>query len=314
MAKIGATVNTLLSGGYVNYFDLAGRSYKVIPMVQRQDRLNPDQLANYTIADINGVPVPLSSVAKIVMKTVPEQINHFQQMNSATISAVTAPGVSQADALAVMDGIAKRILPPDYATDAAGPLRQYIQESSGFAATFGMALVVVYLSLAALFSSFRDPLIILVSVPMSLAGALVFIYFGVHGATLNIYTQVGLVTLMGLISKHGILMVEVANERQSLGFSKREAIEHAALLRLRPILMTTAAMVLGVLPLVLATGAGAAARFAMGLVIASGLSIGTLFTLLVVPVFYLVLAKRHEGDVLVQSRAASLHPEGAAAE
>jgi multidrug efflux pump len=298
----------------VNYFDLAGRSYKVIPMVQRQDRLNPDQLANYTIADINGVPVPLSSVAKIVMKTVPEQISHFQQMNSATISAVTMPGVSQAEALAVMDGIAKRILPPDYATDASGPLRQYIQESSGFAATFGMALVVVYLSLAALFSSFRDPLIILVSVPMSLAGALVFIYFGVHGATLNIYTQVGLVTLMGLISKHGILMVEVANEQQALGFSKREAIEHAALLRLRPILMTTAAMVLGVLPLVLATGAGSAARFAMGLVIASGLSIGTMFTLLVVPAFYLVLAKRHEGDVVVESRASSLHPEGAAAE
>ncbi len=314
MAKIGATVNTLLSGGYVNYFDLAGRSYKVIPMVQRQDRLNPDQLANYTIADINGVPVPLSSVARIVMKTVPEQINHFQQMNSATISAVTMPGVSQAEALVVMDGIAKRSLPPDYATDEAGPLRQYIQESSGFAATFGMALMVVYLSLAALFSSFRDPLIILVSVPMSLAGALVFIYFGVHGATLNIYTQVGLVTLMGLISKHGILMVEVANEQQALGFSKREAIEHAALLRLRPILMTTAAMVLGVLPLVLATGAGSAARFAMGLVIASGLSIGTLFTLLVVPAFYVVLAKRHAGDVVVESRAASLHPEGAAAE
>jgi multidrug efflux pump len=165
-----------------------------------------------------------------------------------------------------------------------------------------------------LFSSFREPLIILVSVPMSLAGALVFIYFGVHGATLNIYTQVGLVTLMGLISKHGILMVEVANEQQALGFSKREAIEHAALLRLRPILMTTAAMVLGVLPLVLATGAGSAARFAMGLVIASGLSIGTMFTLLVVPAFYLVLAKRHEGDGVVESRASSLHPEGAAAE
>ena len=313
MAKIGATVNGLLSGGYVNYFDLAGRSYKVIPMVQRQDRLNPDQLANYTIADINGVPIPLSSVGHIVMKTVPEQINHFQQMNAATISAVPLPGVSQAEALAEMNAIAARVLPPEYAVDASGPLRQYIQESAGFASTFGMALVVVYLALAALFSSFRDPLIILVSVPMSLAGALIFIYFGVHGATLNIYTQVGLVTLMGLISKHGILMVEVANEQQALGMTKREAIEHAALLRLRPILMTTAAMVLGVLPLVLATGAGAAARFAMGLVIASGLSIGTMFTLLVVPAFYLVLARRHDQDVVVETRAASLHPEGAAA-
>jgi multidrug efflux pump len=235
-------------------------------------------------------------------------------MNSATINAVLMPGVSEAEGLAAMDAIAKRVLPPDYATDSDGPLRQYIQESSGFVQTFGMALVVVYLSLAALFGSFRDPLIILVSVPMSLAGALLFIYLGVHGATLNIYTQVGLVTLMGLISKHGILMVEVANEQQALGYTKREAIEHAALLRLRPILMTTGAMVLGVLPLVLASGAGAAARFAMGLVIASGLSIGTLFTLFVVPVFYLVLARRHSGDVVAEERAVSLHPQQAAAE
>jgi multidrug efflux pump len=314
MAKVGATVSALMSGGYVNYFDLAGRSYKVIPMVQRQDRLNPQQLLDFTIADVNGVPVPLSSVAHIVTKTVPEQINHFQQMNAATIDAVPLPGVSEAEALAAMDAIAKRVLPPDYATDANGPLRQYIQESSGFVQTFGMALVVVYLSLAALFGSFRDPLIILVSVPMSLAGALLFIYLGVHGATLNIYTEVGLVTLMGLISKHGILMVEVANEQQALGHDKREAIEHAAMLRLRPILMTTGAMVLGVLPLVLASGAGAAARFAMGLVIASGLSIGTLFTLFVVPVFYLVLARRHSGDVLAEERAVALRPQQAAAE
>jgi multidrug efflux pump len=179
--------------------------------------------------------------------------------------------------------------------------------------TFGLALVVVYLSLAALFSSFRDPLIILVSVPMSLAGALVFIYFGVHGATLNIYTQVGLVTLMGLISKHGILMVEFANEQQALGMTKRDAIEYAAVLRLRPILMTTAAMVLGVMPLIFATGAGAAARFAMGLVIASGLSIGTLFTLFVVPAYYLVLARRHDRDIVVEARNSALHPKGAAA-
>jgi multidrug efflux pump len=309
MAKIGASVNTLLSGGYVNYFDLAGRSYKVIPEVQRKDRLNASQLGSFTIANINGVPVPLSSVARIVLKTVPEQINHFQQMNSAGINAVPLPGISEAEALAAMNDVAKRVLPPDYATDATGPLRQFIQESSGFAQTFAMALVVVYLSLAALFGSFRDPLIILVSVPMSMAGALLFIYFGVHGATLNIYTQVGLVTLMGLISKHGILMVEVANERQTLGFTKRDAIEHAALLRLRPILMTTGAMVLGVLPLVFATGAGAAARFAMGLVIFTGLAIGTLFTLFVVPAFYLVLARRHGGEELLDEPALSLHPE-----
>jgi multidrug efflux pump len=275
---------------------MAGRAYKVIPEVERGQRLNPAQLANYTVADINGVPIPLSSVARIETTTVPEQISHFQQMNAATISAVPMPGVSQGDAYAALNAIAARVLPPEYATDTAGPLRQFVHESSGFAATFALAVVVIYLSLAALFGSFRDPLIILVSVPMSLGGALAFIYLGVHGATLNIYTEVGLVTLMGLISKHGILMVEVANAQQALGDSKRAAIEHAALLRLRPILMTTAAMVLGVAPLVFASGAGAAARFAMGLVIATGLSIGTFFTLFVVPAFYLVLARRHSAQ------------------
>jgi multidrug efflux pump len=308
MARVAGVLNTLLSGGYVNYFDMDGRSYKVIPEVQRAYRLNADQLGQYTIADINGVPVPLSSVAHIRMRTVPELVSHFQQMNSATISAVPLPGVSDGDAMRALDAIAARVLPAGYATDTAGPLRQYVQESSGFAGTFGFAVVVIYLSLAALFGSFRDPLIILVSVPMSLAGALLFIYFGVHGATLNIYSEVGLVTLMGLISKHGILMVEVANEQQALGMGKRAAIEHAALLRLRPILMTTAAMVLGVMPLVFATGAGAAARFAMGMVIATGLSIGTLFTLFVVPAFYLVLARRHGGDVVLEQRAVALHP------
>ena len=196
--------------------------------MQRKDRLNPDQLGQYTIADINGVPIPLSSVATIKMRVVPEQLSHFQQMNSATIMGVAMPGVSTGDILHALDKISAQILPAGYATDTSGPLRQFVTESSGFAATFGFAVIVIYLSLAALFGSFRDPLIILVSVPMSLAGALLFIYFGVHGATLNIYSEVGLVTLMGLISKHGILMVEVANEQQALGMGKRAAIEHAA--------------------------------------------------------------------------------------
>jgi multidrug efflux pump len=296
MTSLGNTLNTLLSGTYVGYFDLDGRSYKVMPEIERGSRLNAEQLNSYIVANINGVPVPLSSVAHLETTTVPEQINHFQQMNAASISGIPLPGVTQGEALAALNKIAARLLPPDYATDASGPMRQFIQESSGFAATLAMALVVIYLSLAALFGSFRDPLIILVSVPMSLGGALLFIYFGVHGATLNIYTEVGLVTLMGLISKHGILMVEVANELQEKGQTKREAIEHAALLRLRPILMTTGAMVLGVAPLVFASGSGAARRFAMGLVIASGLSIGTLFTLFVVPAFYVVLARRHAAE------------------
>ena len=304
MSQIGAVLNGLLSGGYVNYFDMAGRSYRVVPEIARDQRLNPEQLGSYIVANVGGVPIPLSSVAHIKYSVVPEQISHFQQMNSATISGVTLPGISQGRTLQVLDGIAARVLPPDYATDTAGQLRQFVHESSGFATTFLFAAVVIYLSLAALFGSFRDPLIILVSVPMSLAGALLFIRFGVHGATLNIYSEVGLVTLMGLISKHGILMVEVANERQEAGDTKRAAIEHAALLRLRPILMTTAAMVLGVAPLVFASGAGAAARFNMGLVIASGLSIGTLFTLFVVPAFYMVLARTHRPEVARRSAQA----------
>jgi multidrug efflux pump len=304
MSQVGAVLNTFLSGGYVNYFDLDGRSYKVIPEVARSWRLNAEQLGAYTVANVAGVPVPLSSIARIETTTVPEQISHFQQMNSATISAVPMPGVSQGDALAALNAIGARVLPPDYATDTSGQLRQFVQESSGFAATFGFAVIVIYLALAALFGSFRDPLIILISVPMSLGGALLFIYFGVHGATLNIYSEVGLVTLMGLISKHGILMVEVANDQRALGRSKREAIEHAALLRLRPILMTTAAMVLGVAPLVFATGAGAAARFAMGLVIASGLAI--------VPAFYVVLARGHRVAALREPRP--LHGAAVASE
>jgi multidrug efflux pump len=174
--------------------------------------------------------------------------------------------------------------------DYAGPLRQFVQESSSFITTFGFAVIIIFLALSALFNSFRDPLIILVSVPMSIAGALIFIYLGFGGVSLNIYTEVGLVTLMGLVSKHGILMVEVANTARLAGQAKREAIEYAAGIRLRPILMTTAAMVLGVTPLIFSTGAGAAARVNMGVVIAAGLAIGTMFTLFVVPAVYLVLS------------------------
>jgi multidrug efflux pump len=227
-------------------------------------------------------------------ETVPETLNHFQQVNSATISGVAAPGVSQADALHYLQDLAARTLPGAVTIDYGGQLRQYVQESSGFITTFAFALIIIFLALAALFESFRDPLIILISVPMSIAGALLFINIGIGGASLNIYTEVGLVTLMGLISKHGILMVEVANEEQAAGKTKREAIVAAAGIRLRPILMTTAAMVLGVIPLILATGAGAASRFDMGLVIASGLSIGTVFTLFVVPAVYMAIAARHQ--------------------
>jgi multidrug efflux pump len=294
MSQVGGAMGSLLGGGYVNYFSLASRSYKVIPQVAQSDRLNGRQVLNYQVATVNDVPVPLSAVASLKALTVPETLNHFQQLNAATISGVTAPGVSQAQALTYLQDLAARTLPNNVIVDYAGQLRQFVQESSGFLTTFSFALIIIFLALAALFESFRDPLIILISVPMSIAGALLFINLGIHGASLNIYTEVGLVTLMGLISKHGILMVEVANEEQVAGKTKREAIVAAAGIRLRPILMTTAAMVLGVIPLIIATGAGAASRFNMGLVIAAGLSIGTLFTLFVVPAVYMAIAATHK--------------------
>ncbi|WP_167631475.1 efflux RND transporter permease subunit [Mariprofundus ferrooxydans] len=293
MKDVGDALSSMLGGGYVNYFSMAGRSYKVIPQVQQRDRLNTDQLMNYYLRTASGASVPLSTIAHITTETVPEALNHFQQLNATTVQGVMLPGVTTGDALAFLKHLADTTLPQGYSIDYAGQSRQFMQESSGFMVTFAFALIIIFLALAAQFESFRDPLIILVSVPMSIAGALVFISLGVGGATINIYTQVGLVTLMGLISKHGILIVEFANSQQRLGKSKREAIELAAAIRLRPILMTTAAMVLGVVPLLVASGAGAASRFNLGLVISSGIAIGTIFTLLVVPAVYMLIAADH---------------------
>jgi multidrug efflux pump len=290
---VGNALGSLLGGNYTNYFSMDTRSYKVIPQVERAYRLNVDQLRNYPVANINGIPVPLSSIATIRDVTVPETLNHFQQLNSATMSGVMYPGVSLDDALTYLQKLAARTLPPGYSVDYGGQGRQFVQESGGIMATFAFAIIIVFLALAALFESFRDPLVILISVPLSIAGALLFITIGIGGASINIYTEVGLVTLMGLISKHGILIVEVANMEQQAGKSKYDAIVTAAGVRLRPILMTTAAMVLGVVPLVFASGAGAASRFAIGLVISTGLSIGTLFTLFVVPGVYMMVGADH---------------------
>ncbi|KWV48392.1 acriflavine resistance protein B [Bradyrhizobium macuxiense] len=303
LSDVGGALGSMLGGGYVNYFSLDGRSYKVIPQVEQRQRLNADQVLNYYIKTVDGTAVPLSTVASLKTTTVPESVNHFQQVNAATISGVAMPGVITGEALATLKEIADRILPKGYTIDYAGQSRQFMQESSGFAVTFGFALIIIFLALSAQFESFRDPLIILVSVPMSIAGALIFIMLGIKGASLNIYTEVGLVTLMGLISKHGILIVEFANELQHTGRSKRDAVIEATAIRLRPILMTTAAMVIGVLPLITASGAGAASRFNMGLVIASGLSIGTLFTLFVVPAFYILLAADHSKAAVGQDAA-----------
>jgi multidrug efflux pump len=296
MSDVGDALGSMLGGGYVNYFSLYGRSYKVIPQVQQVDRLNAAQLSGYYLRSASGDMVPLSTIAHVRTVTVPQSVNHFQQLNAATISGVPFPGVTQGDVISYLQGLAARTLPQGYTVDYAGQSRQFVQESSALVVTFFFALIIIFLALAALFESFRDPLIILVSVPMSICGALIFISLGIGGASLNIYTEVGLVTLIGLISKHGILIVEFANKLQLEGLSKREAVEKAAGIRLRPILMTTAAMVLGVLPLITASGAGAISRFDMGLVIAAGIAIGTLFTLFVVPAMYLLVATAHRQE------------------
>jgi multidrug efflux pump len=296
MQDVGNALGATLSNGYINYFDLSGRSYQVIPQVARAERLNKQQLLNYYITSASGASIPLSTVAHLKTTVVPEALNHFQQLNSATISGVAIPGVTIGEALKTLQTLSKQILPQGYSVDYAGQSRQFTQESSALIITFFFALIIIFLCLAALFESFRDPLIVMISVPMSICGALIFISLGVGGATLNIYTEVGLVTLIGLISKHGILIVQFANDLQREGKNKREAVEMAASIRLRPIVMTTAAMVLGVIPLIMASGAGAVSRFSIGLVIASGISIGTLFTLFVVPAMYMFLAKdRNKG-------------------
>jgi multidrug efflux pump len=289
MRDVGTALGSMLGGGYVNYFSMAGRSYKVIPQVQQSDRLNPDQLNNYFIRTANGSTVPASTIISFKTETVPEAINHFQQLNSATIQGVTS--VPLGDALARMKELADQTLPAGYDIDYAGQSRQNINESHNFAMTLGFSILIIFLVLAAQFESFRDPLIVMMSVPMAIFGAMVFIFLGV--ATLNIYTQVGLITLVGLIAKHGILIVQYANEEQRRGKSKLEAINIAAGTRLRPILMTTFAMILGALPLVFSTGAGAASRNNIGLVITTGIGIGTLFTLFIVPAMYLWLAADH---------------------
>ncbi|MBN8966847.1 MAG: efflux RND transporter permease subunit, partial [Rhizobiales bacterium] len=234
----------------------------------------------------------LSTVVSIQTGTDPNALTHYNQLNSATFQAVAMPGVTIGKAVEFLEEQAKQ-LPAGYNHDYLADSRQYVREGNQLAVAFGFALIIIFLVLAAQFESLRDPLVILISVPMAISGALVPLFFGV--ATINIYTQVGLLTLIGLISKHGILMVEFANELQlKEGLDRRSAIEQAARVRLRPILMTTAAMVTGLLPLLSASGAGAASRFSIGLVVVAGMTIGTLFTLFVLPAVYVVLATDHQ--------------------
>jgi len=293
MDDIGGALATMLGGNYVNRFNLYGRSYQVIPQAPRDYRLTADWLTRYQVRTTAGNMVPLSTVATVSQSVQPNALTSFQQLNAATLSGVPLPGHTLGEALDFLKAKAAEIFPEGYAYDFQGESRQYVQEGSTLVYTFIFALVVIYLVLAAQYESFRDPFIILIALPTAMFGALLPLNIGGFlGATsINIYTQIGLVTLIGLISKHGILMVDFANHLQAEGLSRREAIERAAAVRLRPIVMTTAAMVLGMVPLLIAAGAGARSRFDIGLVIAAGMTIGTLFTLFVTPAVYTLVAR-----------------------
>ncbi len=311
MRTLSADMSAMLSGGYANRFAMQNRSYRVIAQVQRSDRLNAQQLTNYYTRTRTGELIPLSTLVTLKESAQPQVLNRFQQLNAVGIIFAPRPGVSKGEALAVLEQAAKEVLPRGYSVDYAGESRQFKQEGTTMLVTLLFALIIIFLVLSAQFESFRDALIMLITVPMALCGALLVmnvlaIISGILGSkgievfpgmSINIYTQVGLVTLVGVISKHGILIVEFANKLQiEQGLSKREAIEEATAIRLRPVLMTTAALVFAMIPLLMASGPGAAARFSMGTVIASGMTIGTAFTLFVLPAFYLYLARDHSHD------------------
>ncbi|PKF70099.1 multidrug efflux protein [Pseudomonas fluvialis] len=288
MQDLGTTLATLLGEGEINRFTIDGRSYKVIAQVERAYRDNPGWLNSYYVKSSSGEMVPLGTLISLSERARPSRLKQFQQLNAATLEGV--PIVSMGEALATVQRIAREEAPRGYGFDQAGSTRQFVQEGNALYLTFALALAIIFMVLAAQFESFRDPLVILITVPLSICGALIPIFLGF--SSMNIYTQVGLVTLIGLISKHGILIVEFANQlRHERGLSVRQAIEDAAAIRLRPVLMTTAAMVFAMLPLIFASGAGAVSRFDIGLVIATGMTVGTAFTLFVLPCVYTLLAK-----------------------
>lgn len=294
MQDIGESLAVLVGENYLNRFGMDGRAYDVIAQSPREQRLTPQALAQQYVRADNGSLLPLSSVVSVTEKTEPNQLTQFNQQNAATFQGVPAPGVTLGDAVAFLDGVAKT-LPAGFSYDWQSDARQFATEGNALLMAFLAAVVVIYLVLAAQYESLTDPLIILITVPLSICGALIPLALGY--ATVNIYTQIGLVTLIGLISKHGILMVEFANELQvHEQLDRVSAIRKAAQIRLRPILMTTAAMVVGLVPLLFASGAGANSRFGLGLVIVSGMLIGTFFTLFVLPTVYSFLARSHAAD------------------
>ena len=322
MKQISATLGSFLSAATVERVDIDGRAYKIISQVKRDNRLSPQSWNNYYVSAANGTSVPLSSLISVSLEPQPSSLPRFSQLNSAVISAVPMPGSSIGDAIQWLEDSSKELLPQGYNYDFKGEARQLVQEGNALAVTFVLAVIIIFLVLAIQFESIRDPMVIMISVPLAISGALLALntpggiqgllgmlshvtgisYFSElsgkisgEGSTLNIYSQVGLITLVGLITKHGILMCEVAKEEQlNHGKNRIEAITEAAKIRLRPILMTTAAMIAGLIPLLYATGAGAVSRFSMGIVIVSGLAVGTLFTLFVLPVIYSYVASEHK--------------------
>jgi multidrug efflux pump len=295
----------LFGGDYVNRFSIQGRSYKVIPQVKRVERLQPDQLSQIYVTGSAERMVPLSTFAKLRTTAEPRELKKFQQLNAVRVQGVIPPGVSLDDALSFLEREAKAILPQGFTMDYAGESRQLRTEGNKFLGMFLLSAVLIYLVLAAQFESFRDPFIILVgSVPLAISGALLFSFMGM--TTLNIYSQVGLITLVGLIAKNGILIVEFANHLQETGLDKLSAVIEAAGTRLRPVLMTTAATVVGHFPLVLAKGPGAGARNSIGVMLVSGMIIGTIFTLFVVPSIYMLVAKKRERVTDEESESRSL--------
>jgi multidrug efflux pump len=292
LSQAGKDLSTLLGGNYVNRFSIQGQSYKVIPQVKRVERLTADQLSQIYVKGSDSKLVPLSTFATLKTTTEPRELKKFQQLNAVRIQGVIPPAVPLDKALTFLEDEAKKILPQGFTVDYAGESRQLRVEGSKFLGTFLLSAILIYLVLAAQFESFRDPFIVLAgSVPLAISGALMFSFLGL--TTLNIYSEVGLITLVGLVSKNGILIVQFANHLQETGKQKLAAIIEAAETRLRPILMTTAATVAGHFPLVLARGPGAGARNSIGIMLVSGMIIGTLFTLFVVPSIYMLVARKH---------------------
>ena len=322
MGQLGADISSVLSGNFVNRFSMDGRSYKVIPQIQRASRLTPQQLDNIHVSGPNGRLIPLSAIATQRTGVEPRTLNRFQQLNAIKLSGVTTQSLE--GGLAVLETTAAKILPQGYHLEYTGESRQLRQEGGKFLPAMGLALLVIFLVLAAQFNSFRDPFVILAgSVPLAMFGALIFTFLKFQGppgmsfkltegwtTTLNIYSQVGLVTLAGLIAKNGILIVQFANAKQLEGLSKIDAVREAASIRLRPILMTTVATVAGHFPLTLVSGPGAGARNSIGLVLVGGMTIGTLFTLFVVPSVYVLIAKDHSHERARQQALDDVRTEG----